>query len=133
MKINEILIENATVLQDATGEFPAWIELYNPSAEAVDLGGVALSDSLLEPQKWTFPCEAESIIESQGFLLVFLDGRDEIVGGEIHAAFSPQELAEGNFILNRTSDLIVFSAADLETDRSVGRFPDGARAGKLVP
>src|SRR4029077_8884992 len=32
-----------------------WVELYNPSASAVNLAGMSLSDDIAIPQRWVFP------------------------------------------------------------------------------
>lgn len=55
--------------------FTDWVELYNDSAEVIDLGGWGLSDDCQEPMKWRFP--ADTMIEPHGYLVVHCDDRDE--------------------------------------------------------
>src|SRR3990172_863300 len=37
------------------GDYPDWIELYTPSADAINLAGYGLSDNPAIPFKWVFP------------------------------------------------------------------------------
>ena len=53
--INEVLPSNASVNQDAAGDFDPWIEIYNASPTAVELGGMHLSNDFLNPDLWRFP------------------------------------------------------------------------------
>ena len=52
--INEFMASNNTGYQDPAfpGQFPDWIELYNPTASTVNLAGWQLKDS---SSTWTFP------------------------------------------------------------------------------
>ena len=50
----EVLARNATIAEP-DGTTPDWVELLNPSAHAVDLAGMSLSDTLTEPRRWVFP------------------------------------------------------------------------------
>jgi len=50
--LNEIVGRAAT---EAEGPAADWIEVLNPGPEPVDLTGMALSDDLLQPQRWVFP------------------------------------------------------------------------------
>ncbi|MCF7974977.1 MAG: lamin tail domain-containing protein [Phycisphaerae bacterium] len=51
--INEPMADNGTTIQypDDSG-YPAWLELYNPSQNRIDLGGMYLTDNLSEPTQW---------------------------------------------------------------------------------
>lgn len=53
--INEIACNNLLGVQDADGNYPDWIELYNTTNEPIDLSGYGLSDDADEPYKHTFP------------------------------------------------------------------------------
>lgn len=46
---------NAATLADKDGDFPDWFELYNGTAQPVDLTGFGISDDGLEPRKWIVP------------------------------------------------------------------------------
>ncbi|MEM6328452.1 MAG: CotH kinase family protein [Bacteroidota bacterium] len=73
--VNEVLASNQTVLADPDfGEFSDWIELHNPTAEAVDLGGFFLSDDLDDTTDWRIP--DGTVLAPGGYLLVWADDRN---------------------------------------------------------
>lgn len=122
--INEYSCSNRTVA-DAFGNFEDWVELYNPSAQAIDLTGYHLSDRASNPTKWQF---MGGVVPAGGRLLVICSGRDAMAGNIPHT----------NFRLNQlTPESIVFSDPDgnvlesyvLQTTQaghSRGRVTDGA-------
>ncbi|MBR5134773.1 MAG: lamin tail domain-containing protein, partial [Clostridia bacterium] len=65
-----------------SGDEYDWIEFYNPSGEAVSLGGCFLSNDPKEPGKWQFPAVT---IEAGGYVLVCAD--DVINDGRLCAPF----------------------------------------------
>ena len=50
-----------------------WVELYNSSAEPVNLKGLSLTKSLSTSDKWTF---GDAVIAPQSFMLVYLSGKN---------------------------------------------------------
>ncbi len=100
------------------GSFPDWVELYNASAEGVDLGRVALQDD--GPLAWHGP--KGKVLEPGGWALVACD---ESLDGGMHAPFA----------LNAEGDRLTLSVDGYATDhldlgaldRDVvwARFPDG--------
>lgn len=83
--LNEVLVDNQYSLADASGDRVPWAELYNTTGERVSLEGYCLSDNADDPLKWAFP--AETAIEPNGYLLVFLDGKDQN-DGALHTPFT---------------------------------------------
>lgn len=81
--VSELMPENRTSLKDEAGENDPWIELFNPSSEAVDLGGYSLSDDPEQRRRWTFP--QGTIIGRHKHLVVFADGQP--AQGALHASF----------------------------------------------
>lgn len=71
--INEIMSSNASAVADEDGDYPDWLELYNPGPQPVNLAGYALSDENKNPLKWRFET---GTVEAGGFLLVFASGKD---------------------------------------------------------
>ncbi len=55
------------------GDYPDWIELYNPGGTAVNLAGYGISDNPAEPFKWVFPGYT---IPAQGYFVVLATGKD---------------------------------------------------------
>jgi hypothetical protein len=129
VKINEVMVRNTKTLADSEGNFPPWIELYNPTDSAVNLAGVPLSDDLGLAEKWVIPAVAKAVIEPRGFLVIFCDGTQGNASApgsadEIHAGFELKPAAL-ELILNKGADILFFDASRLEADQSGGRFPDG--------
>jgi uncharacterized repeat protein (TIGR02543 family) len=60
-------------IPDDDGDYPDWLELYNPGTSPVDLTGYGLSDNTTDPFKWVFP---ECSIEPGDYMLIFASGKD---------------------------------------------------------
>ena len=71
--INEIMSINTTTIQDRDGDYPDWIEIYNPGDSEVDLTGYGLSDNPSEPLKWLFP---KTTIQPGKFKLIFTSDKN---------------------------------------------------------
>ncbi len=86
--INEFLAANVSTngLRDEDGDLEDWIELYNRSGTAVNLGGWSLTDDAEQPGLWVLP--AVTVGPGQ-YLLVFASGKDRnpTNGGNLHANF----------------------------------------------
>lgn len=61
------------VYEDHEGGDAGWVELFNTSADTVDLSGLYLTDSQVEPFKWKF---GNAKIGPNEFLLVFMSGKN---------------------------------------------------------
>ena len=70
MAINEVLASNTKNL-DENKQADDWIELYNLTSSAVNLGGYYLSDNPTNLKKWQFP--ANTTIAANSFLIVWAD------------------------------------------------------------
>ena len=75
--INEYTGANYDTYTDGYGEYEDWVELYNPTATAIDISGWYLSDKVHNPTKWMIP--SSFIIPSNGTAIVYCSGRDELV------------------------------------------------------
>lgn len=53
--INEFMADNDSLIQDNFGEYDDWIEIYNAGPNAIDLGGMYLTDDMNDPKKWMIP------------------------------------------------------------------------------
>ncbi|WP_298768572.1 lamin tail domain-containing protein, partial [uncultured Fibrobacter sp.] len=61
------------VYEDHEGDDAGWVELYNTSADTVDLSGMYLTDSQTEPFKWKFGTVK---LAPNSFLVVFMSGKN---------------------------------------------------------
>ena len=75
--INEVLLQNTTVLVDESFEFAPWIEIFNPNDEQVNLGGYVLTSSLGDVCTIPIDDPVETTVPAEGFLLLWLDGEPE--------------------------------------------------------
>jgi hypothetical protein len=74
--LNEIQAINRHTLPGPSGRFAGWIELHNPEAEPIPLGGLSLSMGGVHPGQWTFP--TGSSIAGHGYALVWCDAGQPI-------------------------------------------------------
>jgi hypothetical protein len=126
LRINEFVYDNQSSLPDEEGNYVPWVEIYNPTDEAIALGGVPLSDDLTDAEKWEIPCEPEVVVPAKGFVVLFLDGEAPSRGG-LHASFRPaaDALGQVTIVLNRGTDILTGREIDLGSDAAIGRSPDG--------
>ncbi|MCK4660924.1 MAG: lamin tail domain-containing protein [Phycisphaerae bacterium] len=123
--INEFMADNFGTIEDPDepGEYADWIELHNPNATPVDLGGVYLTDDLADPTKYQIPAGVS--IPAGGYLIFWAD--DDGTQGPLHTNFklSAGGEAVGVFDPNGVTEIdsIVFEAQ--MPDVSYGRYPDG--------
>lgn len=93
--INEILADNS-YLDDAYGESDDWIELYNTTNNALTVGGLYLSDDIVNLTKFQIP--AGTVIAPNSVLPIWTDDdADQLTG--IHT----------NFKLSTTGESVVLS------------------------
>lgn len=101
VRLNEVMASNKGSVPDGLGEYPDWIELYNPTDSEADISGYGLSDSLLDGAKYVFP--AGTSIPAKGYLVVYCSGGNE---SDFHAPFK----------INATEQAILFDSAGKELD-----------------
>ncbi len=83
--INEVMAVNAHTIMDPDYlKFSDWIEIYNQSANAIDLSNYKLSDKL-NKASWTIP--EGTVIEGSGYMLFWADKKDKVKKG-YHTNFS---------------------------------------------
>jgi hypothetical protein len=129
--INEVMANNRSAVQNE-GIYPDWVELHNPTGDAVNISDWSISDSILTPRKFIFP--AGTIIPAGGFLIVWCDG-----------VTNPAALRTG-FTLNGTiDDVSIYGSISMGggqqdrvawglqiADLSISRVPDGTGAWNLT-
>ena len=128
LSINEFMASNNDYLEDPQGQFDDWIEIYNYGADAVDIGGMYLTDDLSDPVKWQIPDNDSSLttINPGDYLLIWADGDTSDEG--LHANFKLDANGEeiGLFKSDGVTmlDSVVFG--EQTSDISYGRYPDGS-------
>lgn len=74
--INEIMSDNDITIEDGFGEFPDWIEIYNPNDSIVNVGKYYLSDDFENLKKWNIP---DYYLGPGEFLLIFASDKDTVL------------------------------------------------------
>lgn len=73
--INEFMASNThSVLGPDRSGFPDWIEIFNGGSNAVEMGGLFLTDDLSDPFKWQIP--VNNVIDAGSFFIIWADGLD---------------------------------------------------------
>lgn len=122
--INEIQVANTSTVADEMNEFDAWVELFNPNDDQVNLAGYTLqingvSHTFENIEPWL------TTIPSNGFQIFWFD--NEVEQGSNHVALSPSEGGTLNLIGN--DGTLIDSAEwndNLAEDQSWGREQDGS-------
>ncbi|MFD1144614.1 lamin tail domain-containing protein [Larkinella insperata] len=133
--INEFLAVNQSSITDEAGEHDGWIEVYNNNTEAVDIGGMYLSNTYSNPTLSKIPATnpAQTTIPAKGFLTLWADGQP--AQGVLHLGFtlnnSGGQLALTDIIGPDVSfsDSVSYGAQTANVSR--GRFPDAAKQGRF--
>ena len=123
--LNEFLARNDSIIQDETGDYDDWVELYNTTDTVISLAGYYLTDDLDDLTKFRFPDDIA--IAGKQYLLIWCD-RDT-TEGFLHADFKLSAAGEELGLSNPNGhiiDSIVFP--EQSTDVSYGRYPDGGNS-----
>lgn len=125
--INEVLAWNSSS-PSAGADLPDWVELYNPSTNAVDLAGMSLSDQFDSPHRWVFP--AGALIGSQGFLVIGFDA--QAPPSATNTGFGLSAEGDAVYLFDASGDLVDGVVFGPQTaNLSIGRIPDGTGGWRL--
>ncbi len=130
--INEIITSNAAVIADEDGSYEDWIELYNPTANAINLAGYGLSDLPTNPFLWVFP---EYLIQPGAHLLVWCSDKNRTNASlPLHTNFKISSAGE-TLTLTDPSGAIVdsYSPIVIPQNYTYGRQTDGAQVLVIFP
>ena len=122
LKINEVLPRPA----EAPGSPGEFVEIFNPSDQAIDLEGYFLTDTRRNPTKWRIPRGNE--IRPGGFAVFYADG----LGRGNHTSFKLSNSGEfiGLFGRMEEGNLPIDGIAyrGMRTGESWGASPDGSKS-----
>ena len=128
--ISEVMASNRTTLKDGDGDWPDWLELYNPSSEPVDLTGCALSDDEANQRKWVFP--AMTLAPGE-YRVIFASGKDRREG-EMHLNFKLSAAGEALRLYDPRGNVLSWvEYGELGAEQSLSRLEDGTLTGELLP
>ena len=127
--INEFLASNDSCYADDYSEYDDWIELYNAGDEAIDIGGLFITDDLDDPTSWQIPLTNPNLttIQPDSFLVLWSD--KDMDQGVLHVDFKLSGTGEqiGIAIINFPDTVYIdsLSFGPQTTDISYGRYSDG--------
>ena len=84
VRVNEVMASNGSTIATKGGDYADWVELYNSGSEAVDVSGWRLSDSPTKAWSKWHALPDGTVIPADGYLLVWADGYDKVIDGEVH-------------------------------------------------
>ncbi len=126
--LNEFMATNASTLEDESGAFPDWIELFNTGTEDVPLGSYAISDSAGQPLKHLL--SDSLVIPAGGYMILFADGDTD--QGPNHLSFrltaNGEDLVLSRLIESSAEIVDTHQFGEQLTDVSEGRLPNGTGA-----
>ena len=127
--INEVMSDNSGTIEDPdeVGEYPDWVEVYNPGTNAVDIAGMYFTDDLSDSTQWQVPFGFSDIttIEPGGYLIIWAD--DDTEQGPLHTNFKLSASGESIGFYDPMGFMVdSISFGSLGTDESIGRYPNGA-------
>ena len=127
--INELMADNGTTALDSNGENDDWIELYNTTANGIDLTGLYLSDDAANLMKWQIPI-GTSVAAND--VLVFWTDNDALQSG-LHTNFKLSSAGELLILSDGITiyDQVIFGVQT--TDVSYARCPDGGTFSFTAP
>lgn len=128
LRINEVMVDNATSVVDDYGNRSAWIEVINPTHAPVEISSIYLTDDMSVPTKYYVPRGDSRTKLGKGQTVLFrADGEGN--HGTFHVNFTLKP-GQDNFIAIFDADGInlidsVTVPAALTVDCSYARTPDG--------
>jgi hypothetical protein len=128
LRINEWMASNNSYLDPVDEDADDWLEIYNPTGAPVNLVNWRLSDNPALPAKFSIP--AGYSIPAGGRLLVWADNevvQNNVANSQLHAGFKLSSDG-GAIVLSAPDGMLVDSVSfgAQTTDRTGGRYPDGA-------
>lgn len=122
IRLNEILPSNSDNCPDEVGERNDWVELFNPTDVAIDLGGYSLTDDTATPRKSVIP--AGVMIEARSALLFWADATPD--QGNTHLTFKFNSKQEAVVLYDPEARQVdIYRWTDAYSDISFARVPDG--------
>ena len=101
--INELMQSNVENIMDDIKEFPdSWVELYNPTEEAINLKDYKIGTKDKVKKAWQLP---DKTVPAKGYVVIYCDkeGKED---NRLHANFRLESGKDGNLYLFKGSDIV---------------------------
>ena len=122
--INELMASNTKTAKNPQGKYADWVEIHNPTKEALDLSGVYVTDTDRSPRKWQFA--KGTVVPAGGYLVLWADEDGKSTDG-LHLNIKLSSKGEDLYLVdsdergNAVLDHILFEK--LTDDVAFGRDP----------
>ena len=116
--LNEAAVSNTSGITDNDGRSAPWLELYNPSFNAVSLSGLYLTGSLSTPHAWALP---DTNVPARGYILLWMDGHPE--RGNMHSPFTVTTNSS-IYLINDSDEIDRLTIPSILPQYSYGRYID---------
>ncbi len=123
--LNELLARNSSAVIGPFANYADYLELFNPTTNAFNLGGMALSD---EADKTKFVFAPGTVLASNAYLVVWCDGtRAARTNAPLNSGFSLNGSSGGAYLFNTNGQVVNFieygfQATDLPVGLSGGQW-----------
>ena len=134
LRINEVMASQTRVITDRRGDYEDYVELFNPTAEAIDLSTFTLAGDTSCDEDDTEPKEVLVLggtIRAGGYMLVWAD--DDRYQGRMHAPFKLSKRGQTVRLFDGAAQVDSLSFPQLEDDQAYGRQSDGCGAWGILP
>ena len=127
LQINELMQSNIDCIMDDIHEFPdSWVELYNPTEEAINLKDYKIGTKNKVNKAWQLP---DKTVGSGKYVIIYCDKAGEDAGvSAIHTDFRLESNKEGNIYLFKDGevvDMVENFGAQPAPNIAYGRSTDG--------
>ncbi len=95
--INELMASNSKTAKNPQGKYTDWVEIHNPTPEALDLSGVYVTDTDRSPRKWQFA--KGTVVQSGGYLVLWADEDGKATNG-LHLNFKLSSQGEDLYLVD---------------------------------
>lgn len=127
--VNEFMVSNK-IIKDPIGKTPDWVELYNLTDDAINLGDYYLSDSPTKPTKFKLP---DTLLPPRSHYLLWATEKQTGHTNYTGFSFSASNTNKTEYIILYHAELGIIDSIDYipipdatKNDKSYGRIPDGA-------
>ncbi len=101
--LNEVLARNSRAILSPFGSFADYVELFNPTTNAFNLGGFGLSDA---DDKIKFTFAPGTVLASNAYLVVWCDGGSARTNPPLNSGFSLSGNSGGAYLFSTNGQLV---------------------------
>ncbi len=132
LRINEFMAANneSSGIHDEHGDYDDWIEIYNSTDSAIDIGGMYIAD---EQDIWQIPTgySGQTTIPASGYLVLWADAEGDAPENEgvLHLGLIELDADGDEITLYDVDGTTVIDSVNFDNqvvNVSYGRYPDGA-------